>query len=71
MDPHDASAHNNLGVLFYAHNRFTEAKIYFEKALSLEENYTEAQQNLKKSSGNTTKGYSGYFISTTWQIFLP
>ncbi len=48
LDPSDASAMNNLGVLFYATNQLHEAKHSFEEALSIEENYHEAQDNLKK-----------------------
>lgn len=48
LDPQDASAYNNLGVLFCANNRLVEARIHFEKALSLIENYQEARDNLEK-----------------------
>lgn len=48
LDPADASARNNLGVLFYTTNRLHEAKESFEEALSIEENYPEARNNLRK-----------------------
>ncbi len=44
----DASAHNNLGVLYFKKNMHDYARISFEKALSIDVNYQEAQQNLEK-----------------------
>ena len=46
----DASAHNNLGVLYFKKDMHNDARICFEKALSIDANYQEAQQNLKKVS---------------------
>lgn len=48
LDPNDASAFNNLGVICFANDMFNEAKTYFEKALLIETNYKEARDNLKK-----------------------
>lgn len=46
----DASVYNNLGVLYFKKNKRIDARMCFEKALSLDVNYQEAQQNLKKVS---------------------
>ncbi|CAG0943234.1 partial Putative mycofactocin biosynthesis glycosyltransferase MftF, partial [Candidatus Brocadiaceae bacterium] len=46
----DASVYNNLGVLYFKKNKRNDARICFEKALSIDVNYQEAQQNLKKVS---------------------
>lgn len=52
----DASAYNNLGVLYFKKNMHNDAKICFEKALSIDVNYHEAQQNLKKLQKNPSHG---------------
>ncbi|MEP9409901.1 MAG: glycosyltransferase [Candidatus Brocadia sp.] len=44
----EASAYNNLGVLYFKKHMHNYARICFEKALSIDANYREAQQNLKK-----------------------
>ncbi|TVM00934.1 MAG: hypothetical protein CV087_11655 [Candidatus Brocadia sp. WS118] len=46
----DATVYNNLGVLYFKINNRIDARMCFERALSLEANYQEAQQNLKKVS---------------------
>lgn len=43
----DASAFNNLGVLYFKKNIHNDARKCFEKALSIDVNYHEARQNLK------------------------
>ncbi len=48
LDPNDASAFNNLGVLYVAMGRLHEAKRCFERALSIEEDYQDARDNLEK-----------------------
>ena len=48
MDTGDASAFNNLGVLYVAMNRLNDAKRCFEKALSIEGDYQDARDNLEK-----------------------
>lgn len=50
LNNRDATLYNNLGVLYFKINNRTDARKCFEKALSIEVNYQEAQQNLKKVS---------------------
>src|SRR3989304_7971813 len=50
LNSDDASVYNNLGVLYFKKNMRNDARVCFEKALSLDAHYKEAQQNLKKVS---------------------
>lgn len=50
LDGGAASIHNNLGVLYFKKNMYSDARICFEKALSIDTHYKEAQQNLEKVS---------------------
>lgn len=50
LQSRDASLYNNLGVLYYKKSMHNDANTCFEKALALDPNYEEAQQNLKKIS---------------------
>ncbi|MFN3531094.1 MAG: glycosyltransferase [Candidatus Brocadia sp.] len=52
----DVSAYNNLGVLYFKKNRYSDARTCFEKALSIDANYHEARQNLKKLQKNPPHG---------------
>lgn len=47
--PEEPTVHNNLGVSFLELNRFKEAKVAFEKAIAIKDNYFQAYNNLAKS----------------------
>ena len=53
IDPSDAGAHNNLGVLFYNKGLHEEAVHAFTKALELDPNMQVAQRNLEVAYYNT------------------
>ncbi len=44
----DPALHNNLGVMCFKSNMHNDARACFEKALSIDTGYKEAQKNLKK-----------------------
>ena len=46
--PDDAEAHHNLGVAYARLERWAEARVEFEKALSLKPDYTDARRNLEQ-----------------------
>lgn len=46
INPNDASAHNNLGVLYYNKGMYLEAVATFQRALELDPDMQEAQANL-------------------------
>jgi Flp pilus assembly protein TadD len=46
LDPHNAEAHNNLGILLGSQNRLKEAAMEFEQAVRIQPNDREAQRNL-------------------------
>ena len=48
LEPQNAPAYNNLGVLYFLKGLRKKAEDYFNKALSLDAGYEEAMQNLKK-----------------------
>ncbi|OQZ02636.1 MAG: hypothetical protein B6D35_00945 [Candidatus Brocadia sp. UTAMX2] len=52
---HDAAVYNNLGVLYFKKKNHASARNCFERALSIDVNYQEAQQNLKKVSWSSEK----------------
>jgi tetratricopeptide (TPR) repeat protein len=56
IDPSDAGAHNNLGVLYYNKGLYEEAVSAFTKALELDAKMQVAQRNLEVANFNT--GYS-------------
>ena len=47
INPHDAGAHNNLGVVFYNKGLYEEAITHFEKALELDPRMQVAERNLQ------------------------
>ena len=47
LNNEDASTYNNLGVLYFKKNMHNDASVCFEKALSIDTSYKEAQQNLE------------------------
>src|SRR5205085_2654687 len=47
INPHDAGAHNNLGVVFYNKGLYEEAIEHFEKALELDQRMQVADRNLQ------------------------
>lgn len=53
IDPADAGAHNNLGVLYYTKGLFEEAVDAFTKALELDPKMQVAQRNLEIAYFNT------------------
>src|SRR5947209_14574598 len=53
IDPSDAGAHNNLGVLYYNKGLYQEAVTAFMKALELEPKMAVAQRNLEITYFNT------------------
>ena len=53
IDPSDAGAHNNLGVLYYNKGLYQEAVAAFMKALELDQNMQVAQRNLEIAYFNT------------------
>ena len=53
IDPSDAGAHNNLGVLFYQRGLPDEAVAAFTRALELDPRMTVAQRNLEIVYGET------------------
>ncbi|MEO6443875.1 MAG: tetratricopeptide repeat protein, partial [Gemmatimonadaceae bacterium] len=56
IDPGDAGAHNNLGVLYYNKGMTPEAVAEFTRALELDPRMTIAQRNLEIAYFN-----SGYY----------
>ena len=46
INPNDAGAHNNLGLIFYAFGEFQKAKSCYEKAIQINPNYAKAHYNL-------------------------
>src|SRR5213080_3194397 len=53
IDPSDAGAHNNLGVLYYNKGLYAEAVAAFMKALELDQKMEVAQRNLEVAYFNT------------------
>jgi tetratricopeptide (TPR) repeat protein len=53
IDPSDAGAHNNLGVLYYNKGLYEEAAAAFTKALELDSKMQVAQRNLEVAYLNT------------------
>src|SRR5437868_8677968 len=53
IDPSDAGAHNNLGVLYYNKGLFAEAVAAFMKALEIDQKMEVAQRNLEIAYFNT------------------
>jgi tetratricopeptide (TPR) repeat protein len=53
IDPTDAGAHNNLGVLYYNKGLYAEAVAAFMKALELDQKMEVAQRNLEVAYFNT------------------
>ena len=47
IDPSDAGAHNNLGVLYYNKGLYEEAVSAFSRALELDPKMQVAQRNLE------------------------
>jgi tetratricopeptide (TPR) repeat protein len=63
IDPSDAGAHNNLGVLYYNKGLFEEAAAAFTKALELDPRMQVAQRNLEVAYLNT-----GYYDKRVAQL---
>ncbi len=53
IDPSDAGAHNNLGVLYYNKGLYAEAVTAFMRALELDPKMQVAQRNLEIAYFNT------------------
>src|SRR3712207_7331795 len=53
IDPSDAGAHNNLGVLYYNKGLYEEAVAAFTRALELDPKMQVAQRNLEVAYFNT------------------
>src|SRR3954463_7333258 len=53
IDPSDAGAHNNLGVLYYNKGLYEEAVSAFMRALELDQTMQVAQRNLEIAYFNT------------------
>src|ERR671918_1465917 len=53
IDPSDAGAHNNLGVLYYNKGLYEEAVAAFTRALELDPKMQVAQRNLEIAYFNT------------------
>ena len=56
INPHDAGAHNNLGVVYYNKGLYAEAITHFERALELDPRMQVAERNLQIAYFHT-----GYF----------
>lgn len=63
IDPSDAGAHNNLGVLYYNKGLYEEAAAAFTKALELDAKMQVAQRNLEVAYLNT-----GYYDKRVAQL---
>ena len=63
IDPADAGAHNNLGVLYYNKGLHEEAVAAFTKALELDQKMEVAQRNLEIAYFNT-----GYYDKRIGQL---
>ena len=72
IDPSDAGAHNNLGVLYYNKGLYEEAVSAFMRALELDAKMQVAQRNLEiayfntgyydKRIGELTERLRGFFL---------
>ena len=47
INPDDAEAYNNIGVVFSRLNKFKEASTFFAKAIQVKPDFTEARRNLE------------------------
>lgn len=56
INPHDAGAHNNLGVVYYNKGMYAEAVEHFERALEIDTEMQVAERNLRIAYFGT-----GYF----------
>ncbi|HET7380161.1 MAG TPA: tetratricopeptide repeat protein, partial [Gaiellales bacterium] len=63
IDPSDAGAHNNLGVLYYQKGLVSEAIAEFTRALELDAKMQVAQRNLEIAYHN-----SGYYDQLVAQL---
>src|SRR5688572_15808599 len=63
INPHDAGAHNNLGVVYYNKGLYAEAITHFEKALELDPRMQVAERNVQIAYFHT-----GYFETLVAQL---
>ncbi len=63
INPHDAGAHNNLGVVYYNKGLYPEAITHFEKALELDPRMQVAERNLQIAYFHT-----GYFETMVTEL---
>ena len=63
INPHDAGAHNNLGVVYYNKGLYPEAITHFEKALELDPRMHVAERNLQIAYFHT-----GYFETMVTEL---
>jgi len=55
-DPQNATAYNNIGLIYKKKNNYAQAEVYYKKALTIRPDYPEALNNmavLKVASGDT------------------
>src|SRR3989449_8479705 len=62
IDPSDAGAHNNLGVLYYQKGLVEEAIAEFTRALELDSKMQIAQRDRKSTRLNSSHGYISYAV---------
>jgi Tfp pilus assembly protein PilF len=55
IQPQNANAHNNLGVILILQGKLDEAIAHFNRAVQIDPNYTDARNNLNRALAEKQK----------------